>query len=175
MTNTETATRWNRCTAACGCADVNVKDNGCRCKGGCERGSADRYQMRAYAIAINEAMTGFTMTADGMLVCPITRKAFHVSHGEVDKANPHAGYVAGNVVLVSRQGNQERGKLQQHYGDMAGAARYIVDVAIASADVTVTRKRDLTGDVRDALRSVAGGDAPSATFHNVLAGPYGTR
>jgi len=99
---------------------------------------------------------------------PLTGRTFDVREGEVDKANESAGYVPGNVVMVSRQGNQERGKLQQHYGDMAGHARYAADVARAGATVPVLRKRDI---VKPAKRK--GGAAPAMDMRNVRFGPYG--
>jgi hypothetical protein len=100
--------------------------------------------------------------------CPLTGHAFDVREGEVDKANESAGYVPGNVVMVSRQGNQERGKMQQHYGDMAGAARYAADVAKAGAMATVLRKCHV---VKPDKRK--GGAAPAKDLRNVRFGPYG--
>jgi hypothetical protein len=108
--------------------------------------------------------------------CPLTGKTFDLAVGQVDKANEAAGYVAGNVVMVSMQGNQERAKLQQHYGDMAGAARYASDVARAGAMATVLRKRDVPAyptvkrykacDIRPEER-------PAPDMRNVRFGAYG--
>lgn len=166
-TNPAPSTRWNRCTSACGCADVNKADDMCRCKGGCERGSADRAQRDAYALSVLHAM-GLWDGVSMMATCPLTGHAFDVREGEVDKANEAAGYVPGNVVMVSRQGNQERGKLQQHYGDMAGVARYAADVAKAGATVPVLRKCHVVKPVKR-----AGGAAPAKDMRNVRFGPYG--
>lgn len=167
MTTNTISTRWNRCTSACGCADVNVASDLCRCKGGCERGSADRAQRDAYALDVLFHM-GLWDGQSYSATCPLTGHTFDVREGEVDKANEAAGYVPGNVVMVSRQGNQERGKLQQHYGDMAQADRYAADVARAGMRATVLRKRDVVKPVKR-----KGGAAPASDMHNVRRGPYG--
>lgn len=164
---TTPATRWNRCTAACGCADVNVRDAACRCKGGCERGSADRRQRDQYALSVLFGMGLWDGVSDEA-ICPLTGHAFDIHTGEVDKANEAAGYVPGNVVMVSRQGNQERGKLQQHYGDMAGVARYVADVFAASQGAHIMRKCDLPQFAKS-----QGGEAPAKDMRNVRFGPYG--
>ncbi len=167
MMKTTPSTRWNRCTAACGCADVNKADASCRCKGGCERGSADRRQRDAYALSVLHSMGLWDGVSDEA-TCPLTGQAFDIHTGEVDKANEAAGYVPGNVVMVSRRGNQERGKLQQHYGDMAGVARYVADVFAASQSVHVMRKCDLTPFAKG-----GNADAPTKDMRNVRFGPYG--
>lgn len=167
MMKTTPSTRWNRCTPACGCADVNKADAGCRCKGGCERGSADRRQRDAYALSVLYGM-GLWDGISEVATCPLTGHTFDVATGEVDKANEASGYVPGNVVMVSRQGNQERGKLQQHYGDMAGVARYAADVARAGATAHVMRKCDLAP-----FSKRQGGEAPASDMRNVRFGPYG--
>ena len=171
------STRWNRCTSACGCIDVNVASDLCRCKGGCERGSADRAQRDAYALDVLAAM-GLWDGRSYSAICPLTGLPFDVREGEVDKANEAAGYVPGNVVMVSRGGNQERGKLQQHYGDMAGVARYAADVARAGATVPVLRKRDVVKPVkrdkrRDPEPFAPLSYVPAQDMRNVRRGPYG--
>lgn len=171
------STRWNRCTSACGCSDVNKASDACRCKGGCERGSADRAQRDAYALNVLHAM-GMWDGTSWDATCPLTGLTFDVREGEVDKANEAAGYVPGNVVMVSRGGNQERGKLQQHYGDMAGVARYAADVARAGALVPVLRKRDVVKPAKRDSRKDARAFRPSSyvpanDMHNVRFGPYG--
>lgn len=127
-------------------------------------GKADRAQRGVYAIAVNVALTGEPMT-DGMLTCPITGERFDVVTGEVDKANPELGYVPGNIVMVSKRGNQGRSALQQWHGDMAGVARYVRDVAAASAGVAVQRKRDAV-PMWEAI-------GRSGYERAVQAGPYG--
>lgn len=171
-------TRWNRCKATCGCTDVNVpKREECACWetcfGKCERDRRTNAQMRAYAVAVNEAMTGLPMTETGYILCPLTEKVVHISLCEVDKANPHEGYVMGNVVMVSKQGNQERGKLQKYYGDMAGADRYAHDVAIASEGIDIL---PVSAAFNDRARYAANTSAKvecDPHMANVLNGPYG--
>jgi hypothetical protein len=111
-------------------------------------------------------------------ICPLTGLVFDVREGEVDKAIESAGYVAGNVVMASRGGNQERGKMQQHYGDMAGAARYAADVARASATVAVLRKCDVVKPVKRDKRInpapfIPASYNPAPDMRNVRFGPYG--
>lgn len=127
-------------------------------------GSADRAQRGIYAIAVTVALTGQPMV-DGMLTCPITGERFAVAYGEVDKADPARGYVPGNIAMVSKRGNQGRSTLQQHYSDMPGVARYVRDVAAASAGVAIQRKRD----------AVPMWEAMGRKGYElaVLAGPYG--
>ncbi len=129
-----------------------------------QRGSADRHQLQAYAVAVTVALTGKPMT-DDMLTCPLTGETFHVMYGEVDKANPALGYVPGNVAMVSKRGNQGRSTLQQHHGDMPGAARYVGDVQAASVGIPVLRKTDAT----PLVKSWGRGGFESA----VMGGAYG--
>lgn len=130
-------------------------------------GKADRAQRGVYAIAVNVAFTGVPMADDGTLICPLTGKPFNVGDcGEVDKVNPELGYVPGNIIMVSKAGNQGRSTLQQHYSDLPGLARYVRDVARASAGIAVQRKCDA---VPMWLAMGRGGFEPA-----VLAGPYGT-
>lgn len=160
-------TRWNRCTEFCGCADRNKRDANCKCRQGCERGSADRSQLRRYAADVLVAMgmwDGFSTSA----ICPLTGMDFDIRNGEVDKANPAIGYVPGNVVLVSRAGNQERAKLQQHYSDLPQLARYVGDVASAGIRTVVLRKRDVMP-----IPSGGYGMDPARDMAHVRFGPYG--
>lgn len=126
-------------------------------------GSADRAQRGIYAIAVTAALTG--PVQDGTLICPITGERFAIAYGEVDKADPSLGYVPGNIAMVSKRGNQGRSTLQQHYSDLPGVARYVRDVATASAGVAVQRKRD----------AVPMWEAMGRKGYEIacLAGPYG--
>lgn len=168
-------TRWDRCKPSCGCIDPNEADRHCGCTSGkCERDSRSDAARRVYALAVTVSMTG--ANNNGYVVCPITGNEFHVTTGEVDRAVPALGYVPGNIVLVSRAGNQERAKLQQHYSDMPGAERYRDDVADASVYVTVPggsdAKRALPAIKFDRARADRD-DNPSPIMLNVLRGPYG--
>ena len=132
-----------------------------------ERGSADRKQMRRYAADVLFAMGLWDGYSDSA-TCPLTGKPFHLGNGEVDRVNPDTGYVPGNVVLVSRAGNQERAKLQQHYSDLPAVSRYAADVARASMVTVVTRKC--------AVRPIASGvsgQSPTPDMRLVRFGPYG--
>lgn len=116
-----------------------------------QRGAADRAQLYVYAVQVNERMTGvpsWSERGSTWLLCPLTGDPFDIEYGEVDKADPAIGYAPGNVVMVSKRGNQGRSTLQQHHGDMAGALRYIADVALASTRVTIARKVDAVGTVK---------------------------
>ena len=128
-------------------------------------GSADRAQRGVYAIMVNEALTGQRMTEDGMLMCPLTGKMFHVTNGEVDKANPALGYIPTNVCMVSKAGNQGRSALQQWHGDMKGAERYIFDVMRASHNVIVPLKKNAVVMWESCGRK--------GYEREVIAGPYG--
>lgn len=171
-------TRWNRCKATCGCADVNVPkatECGCwnTCFGKCERDRRTNAQMRAYAVSVNEALTGMPISDDGYILCPLTNERVHISLCEVDKADPHMGYVMGNVVMVSKVGNQERGKLQKYYGDMNGAERYIANVLAASEGIDIlpvsfafTNRHALMANAKAVVHC-------DPHMANVINGPYG--
>jgi hypothetical protein len=172
------ATRWNRCKATCGCSDVNVPNSvecACwnTCYGKCERDRRTNAQMRAYAVSVNVALTGVPITDDGYILCPLTNTMVHVSLCEVDKANPHEGYVMGNVVMVSKQGNQERGKLQKYYGDMAGSERYIVDVMNASIGIDILPVSFAFTNRAFLLANTKAIVVCDKNMANVINGPYG--
>lgn len=169
---TVASTRWNRCSTECGCADVNVKDENCRCSGGCERGPKERKQMRRYGADVLISLKlwdGESETA----ICPLTALPFRLENGQIDKINPEAGYSPGNVCLVSEIGNQERGKLQQWGNDLDGVARYAGDVANASMGITVTRFCHLKNrpTIPTGVKGATVGTSP--TQENVKRGPYG--
>lgn len=174
-------TRWNRCKDECGCTDPNVPNPAeCACwttsRGKCGRDRRSNAQMRAYAVAVTEVLTGQAMDAYGMLTCPLTGQRFHVSDGHVDKVTPHDGYVRGNVALVSATGNLERAKLQQWAHDIAERDLYVNEVAIASATIPL-----LPVSVAFAQRERCAGKQMAdvnvntcPNQSNVIHGPYGT-
>jgi hypothetical protein len=152
-----------------------ITANGKAC-GGCERGAADRQQRDAYALDVLFHM-GLWDGVSTSATCPLTGKAFDLAVGQVDKANETAGYVPGNIVMTSLQGNQERGKMQQHYGDMAGAARYAADVARAGQAALVLRKCDVPAyptTKRTKASEILPHERPASDMRNVRFGPYGS-
>ena len=171
-------TRWNRCKATCGCNDVNVPKAGeCACWetcfGKCERDRRTNAQMRAYAVSVNESLTGIAMSDDGFILCPLTNKMVHISLCEVDKANPHMGYIMTNVIMVSKVGNQERGKMQKYYGDINGSERYIDDVINASNGIDIL---PVSFAFNNRARYAANTKAIvecDPHMKNVIEGPYG--
>lgn len=147
MRNAITSVRWDRAGERMG-------------------GQRDRAQRFVYAVQVNENMPkGKRLTEDGMLMCPLTGQPFNILNGEVDKLIPEDGYTIGNVILVSKQGNQGRGKRQQHYGDIPGAARYIRDATIAASRVSVLAPTQAF----TVAKAMGWGDYDRA----VMAGPYG--
>lgn len=174
----KSGTRWDRCKPECGCTDPNEgkRDIHCDCRSNkCERDSYSDAARRRYALKVTENLTG-PRDGNGYLVCPLTGNLFHVTTGEVDRCVPALGYIPGNIVLVSRAGNQERGKLQQHFADLLGASRYAEDVVeasdyidIPSGTVAKNTRHEIAFDIERAKRE----DVPSEIMLNVLRGEYG--
>ena len=160
-----TLTRWNRCTSQCGCDRNPSYYSSCRCKGGCERGSADRLQLLHYALEV-------TLSMMGGMTCPLTGQPFDITDSEVDRVDASKGYEPGNVVLVSLIGNSGRGTLQGNGQDISAIKQYRDDVRRASASVNVKRKRDLTPLPKRSRRSLSGVNA-NITVALVERGPYG--
>lgn len=169
---------WDNCKRDCGCEDPNKKSTDCKCRNSnCARGSDNRMQKRDYALQVLFHM-GLWDGQSQNAICPLTGKEFDISLGEVDKVHEHKRYTEFNVVFVSLQGNQERGTLQQHYGDIPGLSRYAQDVAKASALASVTRKAHLVKPAyrvrsRNVASDVLPHERPARDAHNVRYGPYG--
>ncbi len=169
---------WDNCKRDCRCADPNIADENCTCKGGnCARGSADRMQKEDYAKQVLFYMGNW----DGIsqfAICPLTGKEFDLACGEVDKVYENRRYTEFNIVYVSLQGNQERATLQQWSNDIAGQTRYAQDVAKASALASVTQKARLVKPAyakrgRHNYDTVTMAERPAKDAHNVRFGPYG--
>lgn len=106
-----------------------------------ERGSADRVQMRDYAVSVAQAM-GMVRNGDD-LECLHCGLPFSIpALGDVDRVIPANGYVPGNVVMVCRMCNETRGFMQQGGADLSGINRLAADVLHASANVHVPTKAD---------------------------------
>jgi hypothetical protein len=168
-------TSWNRCGPDCGCKDPNKpRAEECTCRSlKCGTSSRNIAQRRRYALRVTESLTG-PMVADS-IVCPLTGILTPVRFCEVDRVEPSLGYVPGNVVLTSYVGNNERGKLQEHHGDIAGFPRYVSDVFEASKGIAMPNpyaawkvRHEIAVDP-DVKKKVF----PSPTMANVLSGPYG--
>ena len=169
------ATAWNRCGPDCGCTDPNKpKPEECSCTSGkCGTNPRNLAQRRRYALAVTERLTG--PRVHDSIVCPLTGILTPIRFCETDRVEPSLGYVPGNIVLTSYIGNNERGKLQEHHGDIAGFARYVSDVFDASLGVAMINpyaawkiRAEIAIDP-DVKKKVF----PSPTMANVLAGPYG--
>lgn len=136
MTTHAAATRWNRCKSSC----TGVTSRGTACQG-CEAGSKDKAQRRMFALAVLAAVTGEPESR--FMTCPLTGDIFDTdTDAEVDRPVPAIGYVPGNVILVSRIGNQKRAGLQSRGDDIAHAVEYAADVLRVSLDVPVTKPAD---------------------------------
>lgn len=124
------STRWNRHTLTCN----GYARSGKACQG-CESGSADRAQRRLYALRVLSALLG--QTPADVMTCPLTGRAFLTDSGEVDRIDASLGYVPGNVILTSREGNAARGKLQALGRDLGNVTGYAHAVRVASDSVSV--------------------------------------
>lgn len=167
--------RWNRCRPDCGCDNPNRPDPAqCSCRSGkCGNDPKTRAQRRAYALAVTVALTG--PIVDDTIVCPLTGIRTPIRFCDVDRVEPTLGYVPGNVILVSYIGNSERGKLQEHHGDIAGFDRYVSDVFEASKGIAMPNPF-AAYKAREAIAydpNTKGKVFPSPTMANVLDGPYG--
>lgn len=79
----------------------------------------------------------------------------------------------GNVCMVSKVGNQERGKMQKYYGDLAGAERYINNVLNASIGIDIlpvsyafTHRNAYIANAKAIVEC-------DKNMKNVIDGPYG--
>lgn len=129
--------------------------------------------MRHYATMVNVSLTGVAMTDDGFILCPLTNTMVHISLCEVDKANPSLGYQMGNVCMVSKVGNQERGKMQKYYGDLAGAERYINNVLNASIGIDILPVSYAFTHRNAYLANTKAIVECDKNMKNVIDGPYG--
>ena len=159
-------TRWQRCRPDCGCATQNPsRFDACTCKSGCLRGSADKRIIADYALRVNMSLMG--TGPGGMLYCPLTGHPFHYVNGHVDKIGPL--YLPGKIILVSSEGNLQRGALQRRGEDIPRLAEYAADIAAASARVSPRRDGDIPPRPprkQTGRKTVTGTDS-------VLSGPYG--
>jgi hypothetical protein len=154
MTDTKNL-RWNRHTDTC--SGVTATGKACQ---GCGSDPASRQQRQAYALLVTLALTG------GRMVCPLTGGALVGGQVEVDRVDPALGYVPGNVVLLSTDGNQGRSALQATGSDLPNVSAYRAAVTAASARVSVPA----TGSESSAIVARLGKVDRVAL---VLNGPYG--
>jgi hypothetical protein len=106
--------------------------------------------------------------ASDTATCPLTGLPFALKDGQVDRVDPAAGYVVGNVVLVSARGNGQRSNLQQAGTDIPMVEAYGEDVRAASAMVAVPT-HDTFVPASIGRAQVESG----ATTFDVEHGPYG--
>lgn len=170
-----TPIRWQRCHERCGCnRNPSRGDKSCSCRGGCERGSKDRNQRDAYAIDVLERLTG--PAVNGYWECPITGLPFTWNDSETDRVVGGNGlYVPGNIILISKIANMERGYLQNRASDLPKFRQYKDDVLAASQGVRVRSHAEIRarkakdGNYLKKRVSTVKGNGASV---NVLSGPY---
>jgi hypothetical protein len=177
---------WDNCSRDCGCTDPNVFNGTCQkligkdelpCTGKCARGSANRIQKENYALQVLFHMKLWDGKSQ-FAICPLTGQEFDLACGEVDKVYENRRYTEGNIVYVSLKGNQERAKLQLHYDDLKGLARYASDVAMASHNASVMRKTHCKAMPwpkrgRNNYATVRPDERPASDMSSVRFGPYG--
>lgn len=95
------------------------------------RGSADRYQMRVYALRVTVALEGAAQCHCG--------RPIDIRNGDVDRTRGGECYAPGSVVMTCRKCNNERAN-----SPAFDAERFARDVCQASQSVAIPSRQEAT-------------------------------